>query len=185
MLSAAHALAMDAKNLLDVVDSVRLRYPDLFQHSNTNFESLGMSLQNLQSTSINNDDNEFDNHSKISTINETINPNENQTYQNVTQIMNQDEQQIMCNQSGIYDNERDPNDEIDKMNFDVQALDCSLSSDQNSSSIFLPAKPPVAAKPINLQKLKTNYPSSISMAAPNENIDPLKIIENDDDTCTN
>lgn len=30
MLSAAHVLAMDAKNLLDVVDSIRARYPDLF-----------------------------------------------------------------------------------------------------------------------------------------------------------
>lgn len=30
MLSAAHVLAMDAKNLLDVVDSVRIRHPDLF-----------------------------------------------------------------------------------------------------------------------------------------------------------
>ena len=29
MLSAAHVLAMDAKNLLDVVDSVRVRYPNL------------------------------------------------------------------------------------------------------------------------------------------------------------
>ena len=27
MLSAAHVLAMDAKNLLDVVDKVRMRYP--------------------------------------------------------------------------------------------------------------------------------------------------------------
>lgn len=30
MLSAAHILAMDAKNLLDVVDSIRSRYPELF-----------------------------------------------------------------------------------------------------------------------------------------------------------
>lgn len=29
MLSAAHVLAMDAKNLLDVVDSVRIRYPEV------------------------------------------------------------------------------------------------------------------------------------------------------------
>ncbi|EEB19123.1 protein tyrosine kinase 2 beta, putative [Pediculus humanus corporis] len=29
MLSAAHALAMDAKNLLDVVDSIRIRYPEV------------------------------------------------------------------------------------------------------------------------------------------------------------
>ncbi len=27
MLSSAHVLAMDAKNLLDVVDSIRVRYP--------------------------------------------------------------------------------------------------------------------------------------------------------------
>lgn len=30
MLSAAHVLAMDAKSLLDVVDSVRVRHPELF-----------------------------------------------------------------------------------------------------------------------------------------------------------
>lgn len=29
MLASAHVLAMDAKNLLDVVDSIRVRYPDL------------------------------------------------------------------------------------------------------------------------------------------------------------
>lgn len=29
MLSAAHILAMDAKNLLDVIDSIRVRYPDV------------------------------------------------------------------------------------------------------------------------------------------------------------
>ncbi|CAG9124927.1 unnamed protein product [Plutella xylostella] len=29
MLAAAHVLAMDAKNLLDVVDSIRTRYPDV------------------------------------------------------------------------------------------------------------------------------------------------------------
>lgn len=29
MLSAAHVLAMDAKNLLDVADSMRIRYPDV------------------------------------------------------------------------------------------------------------------------------------------------------------
>lgn len=35
MLSAAHVLAMDAKNLLDVVDSVRLRYPNVFPSNTT------------------------------------------------------------------------------------------------------------------------------------------------------
>lgn len=43
MLAAAHVLAMDAKNLLDVVDSIRIRFPDvnqqiieMFQHSQRN-----------------------------------------------------------------------------------------------------------------------------------------------------
>lgn len=35
MLSAAHVLAMDAKNLLDVVDSVRIRYPNVFVQNAT------------------------------------------------------------------------------------------------------------------------------------------------------
>lgn len=30
MLSAAHVLAMDAKNLLDVVDTIRKRYESIF-----------------------------------------------------------------------------------------------------------------------------------------------------------
>lgn len=29
MLSSAHVLAIDAKNLLDVIDSVRIRYPEV------------------------------------------------------------------------------------------------------------------------------------------------------------
>ena len=32
MLSAAHVLAMDAKNLLDVVDTIRIRYPHVNSH---------------------------------------------------------------------------------------------------------------------------------------------------------
>jgi hypothetical protein len=31
MLSSAHVLAMDAKNLLDVVDSIRVQYPRVDQ----------------------------------------------------------------------------------------------------------------------------------------------------------
>ena len=32
MLSSAHVLAMDAKNLLDVVDQIRIRYPQVNHH---------------------------------------------------------------------------------------------------------------------------------------------------------
>lgn len=47
MLSAAHILAMDAKNLLDVIDSIRIRYPYVDNqicqnqnHINTSQESM-------------------------------------------------------------------------------------------------------------------------------------------------
>lgn len=47
MLSAAHILAMDAKNLLDVIDSIRIRYPYVDSqicqkqnHINTSQESI-------------------------------------------------------------------------------------------------------------------------------------------------
>ncbi|XP_053690083.1 uncharacterized protein LOC128738754 isoform X2 [Sabethes cyaneus] len=50
MLSAAHVLAMDAKNLLDVVDSIRVRFPNLVL---TKQPSLPTSpIQKQQSTSI-------------------------------------------------------------------------------------------------------------------------------------
>lgn len=32
MLAAAHVLAMDSKNLLDVVDTIRIRYPQFNKH---------------------------------------------------------------------------------------------------------------------------------------------------------
>lgn len=32
MLGAAHVLAMDSKNLLDVVDTIRIRYPQFNRH---------------------------------------------------------------------------------------------------------------------------------------------------------
>merc|ERR1712012_1333453 len=39
MLSSAHILAMDAKNLLDVVDGIRINYPSVDQMINTQSHS--------------------------------------------------------------------------------------------------------------------------------------------------
>lgn len=39
MLSAAHVLAMDAKNLLDVIDSIRSRFPNLFNNQHASSDS--------------------------------------------------------------------------------------------------------------------------------------------------
>ena len=43
MLSSAHVLAMDAKNLLDVLDSIRLNYPgvDRYTHGRVKLMEVG------------------------------------------------------------------------------------------------------------------------------------------------
>ena len=41
MLSSAHILAMDAKNLLDVVDSIRINYPNVDQMIHQSQSKLG------------------------------------------------------------------------------------------------------------------------------------------------
>lgn len=50
MLSAAHVLAMDAKNLLDVIDSIRMRYPyvnnQICQKQNDSFVNRGSTPEN-------------------------------------------------------------------------------------------------------------------------------------------
>lgn len=44
MLGAAHVLAMDSKNLLDVVDAIRTRYP----HTNKQFQKLQETTEGAQ-----------------------------------------------------------------------------------------------------------------------------------------
>ena len=53
MLSSAHVLAMDAKNLLDVVDSVRVKYPHINRHirQQTHYPSQGSLSSNHESSS--------------------------------------------------------------------------------------------------------------------------------------
>ncbi|GAB0087013.1 focal adhesion kinase 1 [Sergentomyia squamirostris] len=83
MLAAAHVLAMDAKNLLDVVDSIRVRYQN--------------SLAGVQATSPRGPSN--------STIfpqsSGSVTPVTEDTYQNTAAI----DQNMYSNQQGIYDNE--------------------------------------------------------------------------------
>lgn len=50
MLSAAHVLAMDAKNLLDVVDAIRQRYDSLFVEY---FENVSPTKNKVLTTVIN------------------------------------------------------------------------------------------------------------------------------------
>lgn len=185
MLSAAHVLAMDAKNLLDVIDSLRLRYPELFkqqsttplqQDSVTRFQFDISSQQQQPSASIASP--QSDDSYQIMTL---------QTYENMSQMQNQlplqhtsppnsltqsYEQQsndLYANQQsgGIYDNECVINQQMKSLEMD--------------GKIGGPPKPPVAAKPSNLQqKLKMN--ARIVGCAKTDHIgmeDTLKIVEDD------
>ncbi len=187
MLSAAHVLAMDAKNLLDVIDSLRLRYPELFkQQSTTPLQPDSISRfqfdipsqqqqQQLPSASISSP--QSDDSYQIMT---------RQTYENMSQMQNQlplqhtsppsslsqsYEQQsndLYANQQsgGIYDNECVINQQMKSLEMDAK---------------LGPPKPPVAAKPSNLQqKLKMN--ARIVGCAKTDHVgmeDTLKIVEDD------
>lgn len=177
MLSAAHVLAMDAKNLLDVVDSVRVRYPDLFSVEsainsaahNQNDASDGIYLRNS-------DDNDAE---KISTENLSSFPDvssnagsmnfnddcmEQQTYQNLCKSSEQPPpsftDEIYVNQiepihtsEGIYDNDCIVNAQMKGLNIDSKLANSfgnSSATITQSNKIIQPissTKPPLAAKP--------------------------------------
>lgn len=202
MLSAAHVLAMDAKNLLDVVDSIRLRYPELFQCAPQNTSpsieqatctqqiqiALGSMPQPAQDANV-----------------DSYEMMQRQTYQNLSELADQtvsialpetddggedlyaNQQQL--GQQGIYDNDCILSAQLNKLNVAsdtsgyVSAVD-SIATPKLSP--LPPAKPPVAAKPVNLQqKLKPNLstiasaPPSQANAAVNSAEDSLKIVEHE------
>lgn len=98
MLSAAHILAMDTKNLLDVCDSIRSRYPHIkCELSDPNKNSLSPdSQQNIN----------LPQHQPATTQHDQAVMQE-EFYENVTTA----EEQLYCNQApssaevGIYDNQ--------------------------------------------------------------------------------
>lgn len=218
MLSAAHILAMDAKNLLDVVDSIRIRFPDLFVKT----QRTARTPVNIPTAS----ETQQSHHISVprsvpyeSTVHH-ISPQmtdssyemmAQQTYQNMTELNEQlasetheipiqltsstsddfyvNQQQIQQQQeqiSGIYDNECIINAQLKKLN----VTDGSNENDTTKSSSFS-TKPPVAAKPTNLQqKLKPNTNSATgSTTSSSLNDKPLdeslKIIENEQDLYCN
>lgn len=226
MLSAAHVLAMDAKNLLDVVDSLRLRHPELFLN-----DSIATPLTPTTISS------HFDmkpivsspsalttqHHYNVQQHQQQDELLQRQTYENMSQIQNkvtavinqnsppsslsmqhQQHQQYDCelyaNQQqqqpdGLYDNECIINQQMKSLEID------------NKNNV-IPTKPPLAAKPPNLQqKLKALIPinsrqsiecntsttSSNSSNSNNKNgtdvsmimDEPLKIIEDEQELYSN
>lgn len=180
MLAAAHALAMDAKNLLDVVDSVRVRYPNIFPKTpnstcqpsltttpvNPNADQLQFSLpqsdsiNQQMSTSSQNDDS--DTYQNIQKLHDTPPTSMTHSYEeNGDGVNNENALYSNQQQMGIYDNE------------------CIINQQPNIS--HPPQKPAIAIKPANLiaNKIGNNKP-------PQHLFDePLKIIEDANDMYSN
>lgn len=191
MLSSAHVLAMDAKNLLDVVDSLRKRFPSVFM--NQNHSPVVVTVDATQQPP-----NRFQFDSQTppppqSTANERAN-NHTSTDENYQVMTRQSfaaspaspnpNTELYSNQSvspqpqcGIYDN--------DCVILGQQSGNISGAVDDPQRT---PPKPPVAAKPSNLQqKLKRGQlplpkdmlPALNSPSDLHGMDEPLRIVEDD------
>lgn len=174
MLSSAHVLAMDAKNLLDVVDSLRVRFPDLFAGPTILIpDAQPQPIENehqLQATPPHNAQYTGDDCYQIMT---------RQTYQNMSQMQqqqsNESHEQYSNDQCGIYDNESAITHQMEHMEMESK----------HSTGNGPPSKPPVAAKPSNLQQklrrqqLQQQLGAKDSSNDTNAMDDTLRIVEDD------
>uniref|UniRef100_A0A1B0GHM2 Uncharacterized protein n=1 Tax=Lutzomyia longipalpis TaxID=7200 RepID=A0A1B0GHM2_LUTLO len=167
MLAAAHVLAMDAKNLLDVVDSIRVRYQMWFTDKNQ------ISPKNPSNSTSLSSPVSIGGGATATAVTE-------ETYQNAASVMEQ--QNMYSNQqTGIYDNECVINHQLKHLELGREAAACGT-----------PSKPAIAAKPPNLtSKLKSNLlmkglSSQGGGTECNSSTDePLKIIEDPSDLYSN
>lgn len=223
MLSAAHVLAMDAKNLLDVVDSIRSRYPELFQcapqNQSPSFDQATHATQPIQIArgTLQLDTNVASHHFIASSADDSYEMMQRQTYQNLSDIVDRAASnvasdmedngedlyanQLQLDQQGIYDNDCVISAQLNELNMTsdtanyVEAVECIAPP---KLSPLPPAKPPVAAKPINLQqKLKPNLATVVAASSAHTNDciaiataansveDSLKIVEHEQDLYSN
>lgn len=214
MLSAAHVLAMDAKNLLDVVDSIRIRYPELFLRAQLNPAPPIDNVASTQQIPIGRGQMPQPDASV-----ESYEMMQRQTYQNLSEIADQSASmatletdgtpedlyanQQQLDQQCIYDNDCVISAQLNKLNMSNDVTSYASAVDSVVApklSPLPPAKPPVAAKPVNLQqKLKANLSSAATASttsthtndnnavteAPNSAEDSLKIVEQEQDLYSN
>lgn len=167
MLSAAHVLAMDAKNLLDVVDSVRIRYPDLFsvEHSSTTAVESSKPSTIFYFTKDQGRSYVEGNSENASNLTASINIDSDsdvqQTYQNLSKskevpqpspttldgtYINQERIESVNKTERIYDNECIESGQLKNRN-NLTSLASTAINQSNRIDSLASAKPPVAAKP--------------------------------------
>lgn len=181
MLSAAHVLAMDAKNLLDVVDSVRVRYPDLFINEHSSPSRFKTSEETSESYSAKDQERDDGSLSSVNCLMASINvdndDNGQQTYQNLSKLdeipppppplaiqeeiyANQEQIESANKSEGVYDNDWVVGSRFKNRNFELKNVNSFASTaiiQSNKSGIYASSKPPVAAKPGNYQHYKSFF----------------------------
>lgn len=186
MLSAAHILAMDAKNLLDVVDSIRTRYPHIQPITNSSKTSPISSP--VASTSNSSSPSRKIIHSqqakppspsepaKQVCIEANENPYQNsmqeEQYQNLGEVMQQTSPvQPETSQQSLYSNEQQQG---------IYDNDCVLAGQLSDLDIEklgndAPQKPVIPVKPFNFNvvKVKSNFGDKSGQ------FNELKIIEDE------
>lgn len=224
MLSAAHVLAMDAKNLLDVIDSIRTRYPELFLRAplhpsqSLDHATCPQSAQIVRDMPQSDANAALHHFAAASPAEDSYDMMQRQTYQNLSEITDQSASHVspemedggeelyanqqQLDQQGIYDNDCMISTQLNKLNVAGDTPHYASAVDSIVApkiSPLPPAKPPVAAKPVNLQqKLKanlatavaapsahTNECNAVAAAAANSAEDSLKIVEHEHDLYSN
>lgn len=212
MLSAAHVLAMDAKNLLDVVDSLRIRHPELFINEPTT-----PSTPTTLSVSSHFDVKQISSPATVAPQNyhQQDDMLQRQTYENMSQIQNKVsaaigqqnsppssmaiQQQTQSYDCELYANQQQQ--QSDKLYDNECVINHQMKSleidNTNNTMAGVPSKPPLAAKPSNLQqKLKSisvNSRQSIESNGSSKNgtestnvlDEQLKIVEDDREIYSN
>lgn len=153
MLSAAHVLAMDAKNLLDVVDSIRIRHPELFLVDATLTSSSGNN-DDLGGYVIKNEKNLFSNESSSNSNHDWTYNIQQQEYENLSKYqndiyVNQEEIQPSIQTEGIYDNDSVVTMQHTHLHInatDTFDEDVIVRPSLNNIAQFPATKPPIAVK---------------------------------------
>lgn len=205
MLSAAHVLAMDAKNLLDVIDSIRSRFPNLFHissESRSNKSTPTNSATSSPSRKIKPQSHQLQPPPLKRILSPSVeqsgpenmyqNSAEENQYQNLSQFnlpgASQPPPTETSQAENLYANEQlQAFYDNDQTKAAPEGSATGVSSNNNNNSEEKRTRPLVAAKPFNFNivKVKTNFGNGSTATAASTN--ELKIIEDDlaaDSSCS-
>uniref|UniRef100_T1PC28 Protein tyrosine kinase n=1 Tax=Musca domestica TaxID=7370 RepID=T1PC28_MUSDO len=166
MLSAAHVLAMDAKNLLDVVDNIRQRYESLFVEYFEQNEPPPLSAVSSSSSGGGSSINQM----TATAASGNINTNTSSSSSNMVggEILNEDGYQIMQNHimEPLYSNSTDAHNTVVNQNLVHNADDILITRRNSTFNVDL-----------GMSSTSSNFLNEHQLQQQQQHQNPLKIIE--------